>query len=229
MNPHPIKKSASFTLIELLVVISIIAVLAGIALPVFERVQERARATQTANNLRQLGIATLAYLNDNGNQIFVTSGTSTWPALLYPTYANAPKVFVSPFDSRVNNSTASPFPVSYGINSYILGVTGTFSGNMDKLTYSSALIFMSPDVDDTSSTALAHTSNVYFYATDTSTSPTPTGPVVTPTTLVSTTNYGTFSGRNMINVLYSDWHVQTLPWATYSTSTSGSSQQWVPQ
>ncbi len=61
----------AFTLIELLVVITIIAILASIALPVFSSIQEKARATQDMNNLRQLGIATQTYLNDNDGVIFV--------------------------------------------------------------------------------------------------------------------------------------------------------------
>ncbi len=222
MNTPFTKKRASFTLIELLVVIAIIAILAGIALPVFGRVQERAKATQTANNLRQLGVAVLAYLNDNQNQVF-TSG-SNWTTILYPTYASATKIFVSPFDTRVNAATSgSSFAVSYGVNTMILGTTptssGTFSGNMDKVTYPSSLIFMSPDVNQT--TTLTFNSNDSF----TQAAP---GPVVNPTSLVSTTNYGTFSNRTMINALYCDWHQQALPWATYALS-SGTAVQWAPQ
>jgi prepilin-type N-terminal cleavage/methylation domain-containing protein len=58
------KWPGAFTLIELLVVITIIAILAGVALPVFSSVQEKGRITQDLSNLRQLGIATRTYLNE---------------------------------------------------------------------------------------------------------------------------------------------------------------------
>ena len=71
----------AFTLIELLVVVAIIAVLAGIALPVFNSVQLAGRKTQSLSNMRQLGTALLAYCGDN-NGVFPNQGDTapTWSA-----------------------------------------------------------------------------------------------------------------------------------------------------
>lgn len=57
--------SRSFTLIELLVVITIISVLAALLMPVLSTAKERARAMQCSNNLSQIMVGMLMYLNDH--------------------------------------------------------------------------------------------------------------------------------------------------------------------
>lgn len=58
----------AFTLIELLVVISIIAILAGIALPVFGEVQVRGAQTKQLSNAKQIGTACKLFAMDySGN------------------------------------------------------------------------------------------------------------------------------------------------------------------
>lgn len=63
----------AFTLIELLVVVAIIAVLAGISLPIYGSVQLNTKRTQSLSNMRQFGIMTMSYCADN-NGVLPTQG-----------------------------------------------------------------------------------------------------------------------------------------------------------
>ena len=59
-----LRQRRAFTLIELLVVIAIIAILAAILFPVFARAREAARRSSCITNVRQLGMATMQYVQD---------------------------------------------------------------------------------------------------------------------------------------------------------------------
>lgn len=64
------KNKRHFTLIELLIVIAIIAILAGMLLPVLNQARERASAIKCTGNLKQLGVAQALYAS-NYNDHFI--------------------------------------------------------------------------------------------------------------------------------------------------------------
>jgi prepilin-type N-terminal cleavage/methylation domain-containing protein/prepilin-type processing-associated H-X9-DG protein len=76
---HPAAPCGAFTLIELLVVIAIIAVLAALLLPALGRSKAQAYNVACMNNLRQLGIATRLYSDDNRERLPLAEILPTMP------------------------------------------------------------------------------------------------------------------------------------------------------
>lgn len=69
-NPSAIRPPCrAFTFIELLAVIAIIAILAGLLLPALGRTKAKAYETACVNNLRQLGISTRVYADENRDRL----------------------------------------------------------------------------------------------------------------------------------------------------------------
>jgi prepilin-type processing-associated H-X9-DG protein/prepilin-type N-terminal cleavage/methylation domain-containing protein len=68
MKPSP-RRAAGFTLIELLSVISIAAILFALASVSYTKVTAASKSAKCLSNMRQIGVATLAYANDNDQNL----------------------------------------------------------------------------------------------------------------------------------------------------------------
>jgi prepilin-type N-terminal cleavage/methylation domain-containing protein len=214
----------AFTLIELLVVIAVIAILISIAYPVYTGILERGKVTQDANNLRQIGIALQAYLNDNDQILPLSSptlppavpwpGTSATP-VLYPKYLGTRKIFQSPFDQRPSSeATDGTPPVSYGINENMYTPSPGIAGNVVSVMSPASTILMAPKYG-------GNPTNSSSWSSTAGNAPKlPAGGTGAPR--------GTHSNGTRINVLFCDYHTESLTYGPSSVLGSFQDYQSIP-
>jgi prepilin-type N-terminal cleavage/methylation domain-containing protein len=197
-------RSPAFTIIEMIVVLGIIAIMMSITYPVYTSISQRAKATKDMSNLRQIGIAIQTYLNDNDQ---ILPATTTWPGTsatpgLYSKYIATRKVFQSPFDKRPSLETDLA-PVSYSINTNMFAASPGISRNMLKVVSPSSTFLMAPKYTGDPGSASSWT------GTATSAQDLPVG--------APAETRGTHSNGRQINVLFCDYHTESLTFGPDST------------
>ena len=123
---HTHKLRSGFTLIEMLIVVAIIAVLAAILFPVFQKVRENARATVCLSNYHQIGLAIHQYSNDADGQTPPDGGSFSGLITDCAPYTHTIGLFICPDDyDRIKEGRAGTYrmaslyqglPISCGWN-----------------------------------------------------------------------------------------------------------------
>jgi len=125
-----------FTLIEMIVVVAIMLILSAMLFPVLEAVQGKAERTSCLCNLRNLGMASRLYADDNDGRIVPASIAGPpgyygicWDSTIQ-TYLRNEQILICPCDENptVRVPGRISLPHSYGIN-FALAFVGGYNGS----------------------------------------------------------------------------------------------------
>lgn len=101
-----------FTLIELLVVIAIIAILASILLPALKSARDKGKTLFCMNNLKQFGIISGMYQNDNDDYFAATE----WNEVFYLDYLNQSKQSIFRCPSAPEKNSMGKMLTTYSVS-----------------------------------------------------------------------------------------------------------------
>jgi prepilin-type N-terminal cleavage/methylation domain-containing protein len=145
----------AFTLVELLVVITIVGLLAALAVPAISKSLQRSKQAASLSNIRQLGMAMLAYAADHNMSLparATGSGGVRWPRALYDSMLPDVRTFVDPSDPKPASTDPDTFfrnnrnNSSYVFNGFNdLGTLDdpSFQVNLNRLAQPSSTILFS--------------------------------------------------------------------------------------
>jgi len=121
-----------FTLIELLVVISIIALLMAILMPALSRAKKQAKTVVCQANLKQWGLITSMYTNDNNGSFELgfwgAQKDKQWMTAYLPYYESSPGIVLCPMARKPSFETGQAVSNKYTAWGPLLANVGAAKG-----------------------------------------------------------------------------------------------------